>query len=152
MFCKEDIESRSIPVPEAGCWLWYRATTSKGYGAITRDTVTHLAHRISYLVYKGDIRAEDCVLHKCDTRCCVNPEHLFLGDRKDNAVDRESKGRGGQVRGSRHYSTSLTEDDVRFIRKSKGVLKLTELGAMFGLTISAVNSIQFKRTWKHVED
>jgi hypothetical protein len=34
------------------------------------------------------------VLHRCDTPACVNPDHLFLGTAKDNALDREAKGRG----------------------------------------------------------
>jgi hypothetical protein len=40
------------------------------------------------------------VLHKCDTPACVNPDHLFLGNAKDNIVDVVKKGRHGTVRAS----------------------------------------------------
>ena len=31
----------------------------------------------------------ELVLHKCDGRCCVDPEHLFLSTAKDNTADLE---------------------------------------------------------------
>lgn len=59
------------------------------------------AHRCSFLAWKGHIEDGLCVLHKCDRPACVNPDHLFLGTQKDNAEDRERKGRGNQPKGDR---------------------------------------------------
>ena len=39
------------------------------------------------------------ICHHCDNRICVRPKHLFLGTAKDNAQDREKKGRGHQASG-----------------------------------------------------
>lgn len=36
---------------------------------------------------------EAYVLHKCDVRACVNPEHLFIGTQKDNVDDMMRKNR-----------------------------------------------------------
>jgi hypothetical protein len=35
------------------------------------------------------------VLHTCDTRGCINIEHLFLGTAQDNTTDMVNKGRHG---------------------------------------------------------
>lgn len=36
------------------------------------------------------------VLHRCDVRCCVNPDHLFLGTNADNMADKTAKGRAAR--------------------------------------------------------
>ena len=71
---------------------------------------------------------------------------------KDNALDREKKGRGNQVKGSKHYTTKLTEDDVRYIRKVRGEIPQARLAKKFNAVLSAINAIQLRKTWKHVED
>ena len=77
-----------------GCQLWMGSRVRRGsYGQITIAQKLHLAHRVAYELYKGSIPHGVCVLHRCDCPPCVNPEHLFLGDRKDNMQDAASKGR-----------------------------------------------------------
>lgn len=51
------------------------------------------AHRLAWEEAYGSIPAGMSVLHTCDVRNCVNPEHLFLGTYKDNAQDMVKKGR-----------------------------------------------------------
>lgn len=83
-----------IPVPESGCWLWEGGWDRKGYGKTGGSSKSIKAHRLFFERFNGPIQAGLIVCHKCDTPACVNPGHLFQGTHKDNAEDRERKGRG----------------------------------------------------------
>lgn len=72
------------------CWLWTGPTNSDGYGISGGGK---LAHRVIYSILVGPISEDECVLHECDNRKCCNPEHLKLGSRYDNALDRTMRGR-----------------------------------------------------------
>jgi len=78
------------------CWIWNLSLTKLGYGKIKLFGETTTAHRISYIIHKGPIPVDLFVLHTCDVRNCVNPNHLFLGTSQDNAIDRDKKKRGAQ--------------------------------------------------------
>lgn len=93
---KEIFENKFMPEPNSGCWLWTASITPNGYGKIgiwAGGKKTFIAHRVSWTLYKGHIPKNICVLHKCDNRLCVNPNHLFLGNKKDNTRDMIKKGR-----------------------------------------------------------
>lgn len=50
-------------------------------------------HRAAYSAFVGEIPVGAHVLHKCDVRNCINPNHLFLGSNLDNVADRVTKKR-----------------------------------------------------------
>jgi hypothetical protein len=91
---KERFYRKFVPVPECGCWLWTAHLNSQGYGSfLLKNKTREYSHRFSWLLHKGNVPVGYDVCHKCDTRSCVNPDHLFLGTRKDNMQDCIRKGR-----------------------------------------------------------
>ena len=70
-----------------GCWIWKgKATTNRGFFRWDGITVMS-ASRAAYMLKYGYIEEGMSVLHKCNNVLCVNPAHLYLGDRIDNMRD-----------------------------------------------------------------
>ncbi len=134
---------------DTGCWIWTGPDNGKGYGVFYIGTKNRHAHRISYEVFKGPIPEGLHILHACDNPACVNPAHLRTGTQKDNAIDRESRGRR-DVRGERIGTSKLTEADVIEIRKSK--LGQKALAEKYGVAPSHIWVIRAKKAWTHVTD
>lgn len=81
-----------IILGDEGCWLW-TASLRRGYGQFGLGKKNMLAHRASYILYKGDIPDGLVVRHTCDVKHCVNPRHLVLGTHKENVRDCIQRGR-----------------------------------------------------------
>lgn len=91
----------------ATCWLWTGArnsTPGENYGFVSVNRKTRRAHVVSYILKHGQLPAGALVLHKCDNPPCVRPGHLFLGTHKDNAIDRNAKGRITYKKGRDHWT------------------------------------------------
>ena len=132
------------------CWLWTGKLTNTGYASFnaTYEGQTFWkAHRFAYRVFKGPIPKGMCVLHTCDNRFCVNPDHLHLGTPADNAKQRESRGRG--THGELNGRAKITEQDVRDIRNSTE--SCSELARRYGLHDSHIGRIRTREKWAHVE-
>lgn len=93
-------------IVESGCWEWNGALRTDGYGILKIDGRNDGAHRYSYILHNGEIGEGLLVLHKCDNRSCVNPDHLFLGTIKDNTDDKIKKGRTKKSHGTIEALTS----------------------------------------------
>lgn len=79
--------------PANHCWEWTAVLNEWGYGQFKYERKMQLAHRVSYVLHKGEIPDGLLVCHECDNPKCVNPDHLFLGTSSDNARDRNKKNR-----------------------------------------------------------
>lgn len=83
-----------VKVQENGCHEWQSTIHRDGYGKFWFDGKQIQAHRMSYSLFVGDIPDGLFVLHKCDNRKCVNPEHLYLGTASDNCKDKVERYKG----------------------------------------------------------
>ena len=76
----------NVHLTDNGCWIWVQSLRN-GYGQFNDKGKVLYAHRTSYEVFNGPIPAGKLVCHKCHNRKCVNPNHLYAGDKKTNAQD-----------------------------------------------------------------
>lgn len=150
------------PRMDSCCWEWKGMRFRNGYGGILSTHVngkhrTLLAHRVSYEMSNGPIPEGLCVLHVCDNRKCVRPDHLFLGTAADNIHDMIAKGRaavvdGARYRGELNPSAKLTEEQVRVMRSEyvPRVVTRSHLADKFGVSLPLVDKILGGRVWKHI--
>ncbi len=74
----DSLESRIIPEPNSGCWIWLGALRSSRsqYGSCWFEGKQHATHILIYKLLKGEIPKKLQQDHLCRVRCCCNPDHL----------------------------------------------------------------------------
>lgn len=145
---------------EGDCWLWTACRLPKSphrthdYGWCNMMGRPMHAHRMSFLLTHGSINESLDVCHTCDNPPCVNPNHLFLGTARYNTQDCMSKNRfyyAPIIRGSSHYLTHLTEQDVLDIRQlyEAGMMQ-KDIGTQFNLSPGGIGRIVRREIWTHI--
>ena len=141
---------------DQGCWIFEKTQSHTGYGKFGTSKETWRAHRwIMHKLGKIDRHDKRCVLHKCDNRACVNPSHLYLGDRYQNAQDIKSRGRTHLIRdpklGSRNPQSKLSEDQVREIRdRLLAGEKGKDIAFRFKISKVTISQIKHRKVWGHL--
>ena len=132
------------------CWEWTGSKDKCGYGVIKLWQRNLKAHRVAYEIATGVNPEGSCVLHRCDSPACVNPDHLFLGTPGDNARDRSKKGRTGDIRGEKNGRAKLSVEQVAEIRRlyqETGISKV-KLGKKFGVSDTQIGFIVRNKEWR----
>ncbi len=127
--------------PKLGdCWnCTSHGKDSYWYPIIMRNGKASKISRYAWKLRFGKIPDGICVLHKCDNRRCINPDHLFLGTRKDNIQDMIRKGRS-----KRKLTTKQTIE----------IFKSTEPGEVladkYNVSIATISHIRNRKTYKEI--
>jgi hypothetical protein len=142
----EDIFLHAKANEATGCVEWVGTLWATGYGRFQLRNKSVKAHRVAYELRYAKLPADACVLHRCDNRKCINADHLFIGTRKDNNLDKTKKGR--QTRGAEVNTAKITVEDVRLIRADARPSK--QIASEFGISWGQVNKVRGMRAWNHV--
>jgi HNH endonuclease len=132
------------------CWLWQGVKSATGYGNFKLHRRCRVsAHRVAWELVYGPIPAGYWVLHRCDVKRCVNPEHLWLGDATDNARDRSQKGRNRDQTGERNNGARLRAGEISAIRRQYALGGVTQrqLAINYGISQSHISRVVNGLEW-----
>lgn len=141
---------------ETGCWEWTGSINKDGYGRFKSKCynliwITLVSSRVAYELFNGKLipnKMRAC--HSCDNPSCVNPNHLWLGTDKDNAEDRDNKGRQVCMHGEDHGMAKLTWVQIGEIRKLHATNKYSQrkLAKIFNITQVNIWRIVNNKIWQ----
>jgi HNH endonuclease len=134
------------------CWLWTGSMVRSGYGRVSIGNKSVRAHRVAWALANETTMPDQWVLHRCDNPPCVRPDHLFLGDVRDNVRDMISKGRAANLKGEAHGMARLDIIDVLNIRLEyeSGEFNQHQLAQKYGVTQTAISQIVLRKKWRHI--
>ena len=140
---------KPFTITEKGCWETRLKPGKRGYTLIRVNGKVFRLHVISYIANVGTIPPGLYILHKCDNKRCINPEHLYMGTQFDNMQDRaERYGRTLPVdlSGENSPSAKLNWEKVREIRASDS--KLVTLAKKYNVTDGTIWYVRKGITWR----
>lgn len=141
-------------VPETMCINWCGSCTENGYGQVKYKGKSMKAHRFFYALLVSEIPPKLQVLHKNNckgNRKCCNPQHLYLGNHKQNMRDRDNDGATARQKGEAHGRAKLTELDIQQIWKMwHDGYKLEEISSIVDVGITQISRIASGLKWSHL--
>jgi hypothetical protein len=132
------------------CWPWKRSPRN-GYGAIKHERRVLSAHRVAYVIAKGEPKPGMLVTHSCDNRICCNPKHLIEGTTEKNNQEISERKRRTIINGGMAYNAVLNDELVAKIWKLRrnGSGHVLIARAM-GLNANTVKNVLGGRSWSHL--
>jgi hypothetical protein len=135
-----------LPGNENICWEWQGYKHNRGYGRIKWGENCYRAHRVSYMIFKGEVLADKLIRHTCDNPSCVNPNHLLLGSQSDNMVDMANR--------NHQNFQKLNKESVKVIKwmlKYRPEKNLTnKLAKLHKVSAGLISTIRHGHAWGHI--
>lgn len=132
------------------CWEWRASCYGSGYGQAWDGEKQVGAHRLAFRLERGGI-GDSQVLHTCDNKLCVNPDHLYLGDPIDNMHDAIERGQWSSydMSGEKNPNRRLDESEVKEIksRYQEESISQRELGEEYGVSQEHIGRIVRGERW-----
>lgn len=111
----------------------------------------HTGHQLVAKHFLPEATPGEEVCHKDGNRTNNVVSNLRYGSRSSNALDRHKHGTMNQAHGTDHYFHKLTEDDVLWVRKNRGLMTQREMAEVLGVSHGTIGLIQRREGWKHVK-
>jgi hypothetical protein len=135
------------------CLIWPFCKSSKGYGRIWNAGKEVVVSRyVCELVHGSPPTPEHEAAHSCGNgdEGCVSPSHLSWKTSAGNAADKLSH--GTHIRGERHASAKLTENEALAIMALKGADTQRNLAERFGVSRQAISKIHTGHNWAWLQE
>lgn len=131
-----------VKIVETGCHEWQASLNRGGYGKFNSygGNSSDPAHRVAYRLFVAPIPDGAYILHRCDNRKCVNPDHLFIGTQDDNISDMDSK----QRRGTKSNLTYNQVDQIKFMLGKN--YSQNEIAKYFNVNQTTISRIKLGKT------
>jgi hypothetical protein len=135
-------------IVKGDCWICTsHKPGSTGYPSMRMNGRSNLSIlKLKYEQKYGKIPKGKCMLHKCDNRRCINPDHVMIGSKGDNCRDRHVKKR--DCHGTMSPQHKLDEQRVIFARE----LRLSgyyywQIANFFGVHTTTICDALTGRSW-----
>jgi len=136
---------KKVEIMPSGCHEWRSQIKRDGYGRFHHEGRSQSAHRVAYQLYLGEIPDGKVVMHKCDNRICVNPDHLSVGSLQDNIKDMDIK----QRRGTKSKLTYAQVEEIKEMAKDR--FSQFVIAEAYGVHQTTISRIVLEKTTKFKE-
>jgi len=143
----EKIERQTMPTA-CGCLIWLGYISGSRYPRIAVDGKRMAVHRFLYEQAYGPLPVGMLACHTCDIPACCNIDHVYAGTAKQNAQDRQNRGRDwSQTKPHLSLAWSrLTAEQVSAIKASSGAQR--QIAAEFKVSQAMVSMIKSNKRRK----
>ncbi len=141
--------SKKIKIDKNNCWVWQGSLSKSGYGKSSYQDKSWRSHRLMFYFYNGFVPS--IVMHSCDNRACVNPNHLKEGTHRENMIDMVKKGRSSKPKGTHHSQSRFRDEDIILMRKYyEDGYDLDFISRKYSTHKEYIRQIVNRKRWSHI--